>query len=172
MSGKRIEIAYIGRAHGIRGEVSIQYFAQSPDLLKKPLWLQSPSAPPRQIHILGVREQQDSLLLRIEGITDRNAAENLRGCSLWVDADQLPAPQEGEVYLHQLVGLPVYEQDGTEPLGKLERVYFNAGQELWGIESPEGREILFPALPQFVVSIDLEQGRIVISPPAGLLELY
>ena len=65
-------------------------------------------------------------------------------------------------------------QDGTY-LGLLEDISFPAGQEIWTIRTPDaegGREILLPAVPQFVLDIDLDAGTVCINPPEGLIELY
>jgi len=58
-----------------------------------------------------------------------------------------------------------------EMIGALANVDFAGGQELWVIETPDGKEILFPAVPDFVDAVDLERGIIRISPPPGLLDL-
>ena len=85
-----------------------------------------------------------------------------------------PEAEEDEPYLRDLIGLSVRLEDGTL-VGRLEDVDFPAGQEMWSIRAPEdqgGYEILFPAVPEFVLDIDLSAETVTIAPPEGLLDLY
>ena len=93
----------------------------------------------------------------------------LRGQELLIDAAHLPETPPDEPYLHDILGLPVLLAATGDPVGVLEDVLFPAGQEVWSIRAPEGHEILFPAVPEFVDDIDPEGGRILITPPEGLL---
>lgn len=175
MPEKLIEIGHITRAHGIKGEVCLSYYAESLELVRGTVWLQLGSAAPFPKKVERVRHQQDILLVTFAGVADRNLAENLRGHTVLVPESALPPATEHEIYLHQLVGLPVYtvQHDTSEQaIGRLEHVYFNSGQEIWGIMTPDGKEILFPAQPQFVAAIDVHAKKILIDPPQGLLELY
>ena len=134
------------------------------------------------------RYWQGRLILRLDGVDDRSAAELLRGQELLIEGARLPEADEDEAYLHDMIDLPVFVregEDGARPLGVLDHVLFPAGQEIWSIRAyregeyapgdpgrASGHEILFPAVPEFVEDIDLDAGRILVAPPAGLLELY
>lgn len=183
-----VVLGRLGRPHGIRGEIRAEYYAESPLLLEKPLLLQAGRALPRPVRVASWRYWQDRLILKLEGVDDRSAAELLRGQELLMEGELLPEADEDEAYLHDMIGLPVFsreEEGSARPIGVLENVLFPAGQEIWSIrayrdgeydpESPQrasGHEILFPAVPEFVDDIDLDAGRILIAPPSGLLELY
>lgn len=171
----------ITKAHGIRGEVCVTCYAGSPSLLRGEVYLAPPGTEgkegpaPRKALVTAVRADQARTLLRIEGVDDRTAAERLRGCDILLPASALPPPEEGEAYVHQLFGLAVFAraEDGAErEIGVLDDVAFPAGQEIWTIVTPDGAEILFPAVPEFVAAIDLDAGNVHITPPPGLLELY
>ncbi len=169
-----LPIGFITKAHGIRGEVSVEYHADSPRLLQGELYLRAGSAPPARQKVASWRRDNARLLLRFEGIADRTAAERLRGAEILVPADALPELDDGEVYLHALLGLSVIEvkEDGSEsPVGSLENINSPAGQELWTIRTPAGEEKLFPAVPEFVRDIDLDRGEVRITPPPGLFDL-
>ena len=129
---------------------------------------------PRPIRVRDWHLWKDQLILGIEGCNDRSAAEQLRGQELLIDASFLPEADEDEPYLRDLIGLSVRLEDGTV-VGELESVDFPAGQEMWSIRAPEnegGYEILFPAVPEFVLDIDLSAETVTIAPPEGLLDLY
>ncbi len=168
-----VEIGVLGRPHGILGEIRVQYYAESVDLLYSgQVYLKTGNYPPRKVVVASVRVHQCALLLRFEGVSDRAAAELLRGQILLVADAALPDVDEDEVYLHAMLGLSVLLDADGSYLGTLDQVLFHGEQELWSILTPDGREVLFPAVPEFVPDIDLETKRIRIAPPDGLLELY
>lgn len=132
-----------------------------------------PAAPgPRPVEIVSWREHKDRLLVTFKGVADRDAADRLRGAQLLVREADLPEPSEDELYLYALEGLTVLLEDGST-LGSIREVQLlPAGQELWCIDTEDGREVLFPVAQEFVAEVDLDAGQVTIAPPAGLLELY
>lgn len=169
-----VVLGRLAKPHGVKGDIRVDYYADSADLLDKPLMLRAGRFAPRPIRVRDWHLWKDQLILGIEGCNDRSAAEQLRGQELLIDASFLPEPEEDEPYLRDLIGLSVRLEDGTI-VGELEDVDFPAGQEMWVIRAPEesgGYEILFPAVPEFVRDIDLSSGTATIAPPEGLLDLY
>lgn len=168
-----MELGVIGRAHGLKGEVSLHYYAESLEWLQGPLWLRSGSTGAlRPVRAQSFRMHNGQVLVLFEGVADRTDAEMLRGVTLLMPEADLPVSDEETLYLHDLLGLEVVEHATGAPVGVLTHVDFAGGQELWSIESADGREILLPAVPEFVDSVDFDQGVIRITPPPGLLELY
>lgn len=176
---KYIIVGAVTRPHGVRGELCIDSHADSPSYFARGATLRlSPPADPgrgRDFVIRAVRAHQQRLLVLLEGVADRDAAEALRGLAACVPADDVPPPAAGEIFLHELFGLRVrlVSAKPTDPdLGVIEDVRDAGGTELWIIRDPEGREILFPAATELVPKIDLDAGIAVIDPPPGLLEIY
>ena len=169
-----VVLGRLAKPHGVKGDIRVDYYADSADLLDKPLMLRAGRFAPRPIRVRDWHLWKDQLILGIEGCNDRSAAEQLRGQELLIDASFLPEADEDEPYLRDLIGLSVRLEDGTI-VGELESVDFPAGQEMWSIRAPEnegGYEILFPAVPEFVLDIDLSAETVTIAPPEGLLDLY
>lgn len=169
-----VVLGRLARPHGVKGDIRVDYYADSAELLDKPLMLRAGRFAPRPIRVRDWHLWKDQLILSIEGCNDRSAAEQLRGQELLIDASFLPEAEEDEPYLRDLIGLSVRLEDGTL-VGELESVDFPAGQEMWSIRAPEnegGYEILFPAVPEFVLDIDLSAETVTIAPPEGLLDLY
>ncbi len=162
-------LARLARPHSIKGEIRAEYYAESPRLLDKPLWLRAGNQPPRPVRLVSRRFWQDTLILRLEGVDDRSAAELLRGQELLIAAADMPPAPDDEPYIHDLLGLPVHLEHGGR-LGVLEDVLFPAGQEIWSIRADAGHEILFPAVPEFVIGV--EEEAVIIAPPPGLLDVY
>ena len=169
-----VVLGRLTKPHGVKGDIRVEYYADSAELLEKPLMLRAGRFAPRPVRIRDWHLWKDQLILSIEGCNDRSAAEQLRGQELLIDASFLPEAEEDEPYLRDLIGLSVRLEDGTV-VGELEDIDFPAGQEMWSIRAPEaegGHEILFPSVPEFVLDIDLSAGTATIAPPEGLLDLY
>ena len=184
-----VQVGHLSKAHGIRGEVALVLTADSPDLIKGAVVLKPRSqGPEKRLVVEKARFHHGKLLVSFQGVATRNDAELLCGHGVFVPKDRLPPLEEDELYLSDLPGLRVFlaadaargapagSEDGQpqpgREIGVIASVDVPAGQELWTIVTPDGKEILFPAVDQFVVSIDPEQGTACIDPPPGLLELY
>ncbi len=167
-----IHMGTLTRPHGIKGELCVDWYADSPSLLKKTFYLQIGTAPMQSISGAKVRMHKGRPLLTLPNVQDRNAAENLRGVDIYIERESLPPLSDDEAYLHDIIGLNIVEHDSNEIIGILESVEFPSEQMIWVIRHKEGREILLPAVEEFIVSFDLEAEEIRISPPEGLIDLY
>lgn len=170
-----VEMGVLGRASGIRGEIRVNWYGESPQIPAGPLWLQAGKLPPRKVQVTHARVHQGIPVIRLEGVDDRTAAEALRGQLVLLPEETLPPVSDEELYLHELIGLTVVDHATGAPLGVLDHVLFSGDSgenEIWAIMTPKGEEILLPAVPEFVPNIDLDAGIIHIAPPEGLLELY
>ncbi|MDR2489458.1 MAG: ribosome maturation factor RimM [Desulfovibrio sp.] len=186
-----VPVGHLCKAHGIRGELVFVLTADSPALLNGELILKAHGREEgHRLMVERLRRHHDKWIISFKGIGTRNEAELLCRHTAFVPQDRLPPLEDGEVYLSDLPGLRVVlagnaasvnsdadhvamsAQREEREIGVILSVDVPAGQELWTILTPDGREILFPAVKPFVISIDPEQGRAVIAPPPGLLELY
>ena len=161
-------LGVITGAHGVRGEVRVKSFTAAPGAIAGYGPLED--EPGQRRFALTVRGSvRGQLIARVEGVLDRNAAERLKGTRLYVPRDALPAPAADEYYHADLVGLAVLLKDGG-PLGRVRAVHdFGAGGNL-EIEKPDGGVVLVPFTEQVVPEVDIAQGRLVVDPPAGLLD--
>ena len=160
------------KPHGIKGEVCLESYLDSPSLFLGQIFLQFGKATPKQHTIKSFRAHQGRLLATFENIADRTTAESLRGAAVLIPKQNLASPKPGEFYIQDLIGLTVMLAYNNEIIGQIVDVNLGTGQELWVIESVNGNEILFPAVPEFVEEIDLDKAEVFINPPEGLLELY
>lgn len=155
--GRRIPLAAVAGAHGIKGEVRLKLFSDSSDSLARHSRLYVGGAERR---LLEVRNAGKGAVARFEGIADRTAAEALRGSLVEVDRSALPPLGEGEYYHADLIGIPCVDRDG-KPLGSIVAVEnFGAG-DLLEVEDERGRRSLIPFRPGIA---DLADGRVVLDP--------
>ncbi|MEU6368045.1 ribosome maturation factor RimM [Streptomyces sp. NPDC046931] len=167
----QLVVARIGRAHGIRGEVTVEVRTDEPELRLAPgAVLATDPASTGPLTIASGRVHSGNLLLRFEGVVDRNAAEALRNTLLIaeVDPDELPEGED-EYYDHQLIDLDVVTGDGVQ-VGRITEVSHLPSQDLFVVERADGTEVLIPFVAEIVTEIDLEQQRAVIDPPPGLID--
>lgn len=169
----------VGRPHGVRGELKAVPETDEPQrfALLDRLYIGETEKNVRAVAVAGVRFQYPKgrtvVLLDLEGVESPEDASALAGLSLWADPDDLPALEEGEAYLHDLVGLDVIEVDdeGAEVgmLGTVRDLYDGA-QLLFAITRPDGPDVLLPDVEEFVRRLDLESRRLYVRPPDGLFE--
>ncbi|WP_329123490.1 ribosome maturation factor RimM [Streptomyces sp. NBC_01465] len=167
----QLVVARIGRAHGIKGEVTVEVRTDEPELRLGPgAVLTTDPAATGPLTIATGRVHSGRLLLRFEGCTDRTAAEALRNTLLIADVDPEELPEEpDEYYDHQLMDLDVVLADGTE-IGRITEITHLPSQDLFIVERPDGTELMIPFVEQIVTEIDLEEQRAVIDPPPGLID--
>ena len=157
MTDKRVALAAVAGAHGVKGEVRLKLFSDSSAGLASQKTVYVGGVERR---LLGVREGGKAAIARFEGIGDRSAAEGLRGQLVEVDRSDLPPLEEGEYYHADLIGLPCVDSEG-EPVGTVVAVEnFGAG-DLLEVELAGGRRSLIPYREGIA---DLEDGRIVLDP--------
>ena len=168
-----IPVGAVVKPHGIRGEFSIKSYADSPALFDagRTLHLGTGRKPLRPVRIRTMREHKGLVLLTVDGVADRDQAELLRGLEVFILEADLPDLEDGEHYLYQMIGCRVRLEDGTD-VGELAGFYETGEQDTWVIMTDENVEILLPAVPEFVLDVDLDEELIVIAPPEGLLDLY
>ncbi|MET8679425.1 ribosome maturation factor RimM [Streptomyces sp. NPDC004647] len=167
----QLVVARVGRAHGIKGEVTVEVRTDEPELRLSPgavLATDPASAGPLTIET--GRVHSGRLLLRFEGVADRSGAEALRNTLLIAEVDPEDTPEDPEeFYDHQLVDLDVVTTDGTE-IGRIAEITHLPYQDLLIVRRPDGSEVMVPFVGEIVPEIDLEQQRAVIDPPPGLID--
>ncbi|WP_051951641.1 ribosome maturation factor RimM [Actinacidiphila yeochonensis] len=167
----QLVVGRIGRAHGIKGEVSVDVRTDEPELRLAPgAVLATDPASTGPLTIATGRVHSGRLMLRFEGVTDRNGAEALRGTLLIAEVDPEETPEDPEeFYDHQLVDLDVVTVDGRE-VGRIAEISHLPYHDLLVVRRPDGGEVLVPFVAEIVPEIDLEEQRAVIDPPPGLLD--
>jgi 16S rRNA processing protein RimM len=168
----QVVIGRIGKAHGIKGEVTVEVRTDDPEGRFAPAAVLATDRPELPTLVIErSRPHSGRMLVLFEGIPDRNAAELLRGTLLSVDADDDPEIDDpDEFYDHQLVGLAAVTVDGVA-IGAVSDVVHLPASVLLVVTTPEGREVLVPFVAEIVPEVDLVGGRVVVDPPPGLIEL-
>ena len=159
---QRVCVARIGAAHGVRGEVKLWPFTQDPMAVTRYGELSTDDG--RSFEIEAVRSGKDFLVVRLKGIGDRTAAEQLRNIDLYVPRDRLPELAGEEYYHADLIGLRVEDRNGAA-LGTITAVHnFGAGDLLEIRPAGGPNTVMVPFTADTVPVIDMTGGRIVLEP--------
>ena len=166
-----VTVGRIGRAHGIRGEVSVDVRTDSPELrFADGARLTTEPAEIGPLVVGHTRWHSGRLLVHFDGVSDRTFAERLRGVHLLAEIGDEERPDDpDEFFDHQLVGLRALTTTGDE-VGEIAEVLHLPGQDLLVVRRPDAHEALVPFVADIVPEVDLTQGRVVLDPPAGLLD--
>ncbi len=167
----QVTVGRIGRPHGIRGDVVVGVRTDEPELrFARGSRLDTDPADVGPLTVAAIKWHSGELLVRFEGIGDRDAAAELRGTWLTVDSATIAPPADPDEFRDaDLVGLSVRTLDGT-PVGTVADV-LHSGQDVLVIKSPDGRDIMIPFVKPLVPEVDVPAGYLAINPPEGLLNL-
>ncbi len=162
-----VTVARIGRAHGLKGEVTVELRTDVPQerLVPGAVFATDPEeAGP--LTIGATRVQAGRWYVRFDEIKDRNAADAARGVSLVMDSDE--DDEEDAWFVHELVGLTALRPDGAE-VGKVIDLQPMPAQDLLVVKQAGGHRALIPFVADFVLDVDIDAGTVTLDPPHGLL---
>lgn len=171
MSEKRICLGAFAGAHGVKGETKIKTFTDAPENIAAYGALETEDGKRRFSFKIVRVLKPDFIVVSAPEIQSREDAENLKGVRLYVDRDKLPAPDEDEFYLEDLVGLNVIDETGVA-MGRVEAVYnFGGGDviEVADIPGVKGKH-LTAFTRENAPAIDLVKGVITILRAALIVE--
>ena len=166
-----ISFGKITKVHGLRGEVKLLPHSRTLHSFKElsRIYIENKSSDtPQEFNISSFKFHKNTAILKLEGIDTVDDAEQLRGQEVYVDDSELGELEEDEYYFFDLIGLEVYTDEGTY-LGNVEEIMERAIQNILVIKN-EGKEVLIPLAEPILKEINLEEGRILITPVKGMLD--
>jgi 16S rRNA processing protein RimM len=161
-------VGKLHRPHGLRGEILTEVITDFPERLQPgvTIFLGERKLP---LEILSRRQHSGSLLLAFASFDNPEMARELSNQWIYVAAKDRPVLPVGEYYHHQLLGLAVVSDEDRD-LGKMTRIIETGANDVYIVHTPEGREILLPAIETVILKIDLELGQILVHLLPGLLD--
>ncbi|MEM8559131.1 MAG: ribosome maturation factor RimM [Bacteroidota bacterium] len=166
-----------GRAHGVKGEVKVFPETDDPqrfDLLDR-VFVGKSVAKVQEATVESVRYQvgkggRVTVLMKLDVVPTREDAVRVRQLNVYAHEDDLPAPRDGEVLIHQMIGLSVQDADTDEVYGTVRDVLEGAANLLLVVAREGQPDVLVPDVDPIVLDVDVEGGVITIQPPEGLIE--
>lgn len=168
-----IAVGVVRRAHGVHGEISVELLTDTPERFDdlEGAWLVSPDREElRRVEIESVRHHKDRVLLKLEGVDAPEAVRPLQLWTLEVEPDQARELEEGEFFLHDLIGLAVVAPNGRR-IGEVTDAGEGGGGVLLAVRRPDGGTFDLPFASSICTRIDPAAGEIVADLPGGLENL-
>ena len=165
-----LEIGKITNVHGLHGEVKVYPWCDDVAFLCSFDTLYTDKNGKNPVNVLNARIQGNLAIMELEGCTDRNEAEKLRGTILYMDREEVEL-EEGCYFIQDLIGLKVIDADTGKIWGTIRDVMQTGANDVYSIWNEEDKkEYLAPAIPDVVLETDLENGTMTIRPLKGLFE--
>ena len=163
MKKQFLEAGKIVRTHGVRGELVLECWADSPEFLAglKHLYFDG--------GLVSSRVHKGRVLLKLQGVDTVEQGDALRGKVLYLDRDDVELP-EGRYFLQDLIGLKAVDGNTGREYGVLQEVLPTGANDVYRIVDGAGREFLFPAVKHMIQGVDLEKGIIALLPIPGIFD--
>lgn len=158
---KSDDLIIIGRIvapHGVRGDLRILPDTDRPEIFKK---LKTFVIGGKPYHRISARPHKNIWIIHVEGAEDRNAAEALVGQQVYVPFSELPERPAGTYYYFQLEGLTVISDEG-KTIGTISEILETGANNVYGVKTPEGKEIYIPAIPSCILKVDLPKKQMIV----------
>lgn len=156
------------RPHGIRGEIRMTVLTDFPELITGGQIIYA-GEKHQPYTVREVRWHGGDMLVSLKELPDRTAVEIFRNIMVYMKSEDMPELPEGEYFVHQLVGLEVITDQG-EKLGLLKEILITGANDVYLVESPQGKELLLPATEEVVLEINQEKNQILVHIIPGLLD--
>ena len=160
-----LEIGKITNVHGIMGEVRVQPWADSPEYLCKfkTLYVDKNHFP---VKVERARVHKNMVIMKLEGLTDVNSALTMKNATLYIDRKDAKLP-EGSFFLADIYGLEVRDAESGEVLGKIDDILTLPANNVYVVKGGP-RELMIPAVPQFIAETNVEEGFVRVNMMEGL----
>jgi len=162
-------VGFLRRPHGVHGELLMDIHTDFPERLRAGTKVYA-GEDRKPLAIASTRPHgQSGLLISFRGISTPEQAGQLRNTWLHVPAKDRPSLSDGKLYQHQILGLRVVSDDGTD-LGSLTEILATGANDVYVVKDEAGKEVLLPAIPDVILGYDLEKGEIKVHLLEGLIE--
>lgn len=162
-----LEAGKIVSVFGIRGEVKVQPWCDSPEFLCQFDTLYYKSGTP--VKILRSRRSKNIVVMKIEGVDTVEEAQAIRNRILYMNRDDVELEQ-GSYFIQDLIGLTVIDADTDKVYGKISDVTETGANDVYHIKSDDGTMYYIPAIPQVIINIDIASEKMIIQPLEGLFD--
>lgn len=168
----RCEIGKIAGAHGIRGDMLLLPLTDFPErfLEMTRLELSLPGRPLQSLKVTRLEpyEGKNTFFVHLEGVNSRDDAEKLKGASVSVAKDERVELEEDEYWLDDIIGIEVVDASTGESLGRVSEIIQTGSNDVYVVNTPDGKEKPIPATGEAILSVDVAGGTMTVNIPEGL----
>lgn len=167
---EELQVGVITQTHGIRGEVKVFPTTDDANRFQKLKEVILETGKERlTLTVAGVKFFKQYVILKFREYDSINDVEKYKGARLLVPREKAVKLQKDEYFVADLIGMQVVTEDG-EPFGRLKNVLETGANDVYVVETAEGREVLLPAIKECVLQVDMEKGVITVHIMDGLLD--
>ena len=170
MRKRFLEIGKITKTQGLKGEVRVQFFCDDADVIGEfeTLYLNKGEKP---IYVEYCRPlKNDVVVMKFEDVDVVEEAQKYIGKMLYMDREEVELPED-TWFIQDLIGLDVIDADNGRVYGKVDDVLQNGPTDVYSIKTPEGKQLMFPSIPEILLETDIDGGKMIIRPLPNLFEL-
>lgn len=164
-----LEAGKVVGTHGVRGELRVEPWCDSPSFLAERGTLYWDASGTRPVHVRSARVHKSLVLLSLEGVDSLETADTLRGRVLYLARADVQLPP-GRFFIQDLLGLSVFDADTGTCYGTLTDVFETGANDVYEVTGSDGKKYLLPAIPDVLVDTDIETGRMEIRPIRGIFD--
>lgn len=165
-----LAVGQIVGTHGVRGEMRINPWADSPEFLKQFKTLYYDAEGKSSVRVVSSRPHGNIVLMKLEGIDTVEAASAMRNKRLYMRRSDARL-DDGVYFIEELIGCEVFDADDeSRRYGKISDVSETGANDVWHITADDGREYLIPAIPSVVIDTDIKDNRVLIRPMKGIFD--
>ena len=167
MQKQFLEVGRIVGTHGVRGEMRVECWANSPDFLKKfkKLYLDEG----KTAIAVSCRPHKNIALMTMKGVTSIEEADKLRGKVLYIDRADVKL-EEGEHFVQDIIGLSVTDADSGEVYGVVKDVLKTGCNDVYEMKASDGKLYYIPVIPDILDRFDFDEEKVYIRPMKGLFD--
>lgn len=176
---EKIKIGKIVNAVALRGEVKVYHYSDYKERFEEleEILVERNAAKKHTMEsyeIEGVRYQKDMAILKLKGVNDRNAAEALKDCDVYITEADLRELPEDTFYIRDLIGCRVINRsentENEEEIGIITDVLQNTAQDIYQVKTKAGKEVLIPAVGEFIKEINIDEKTVIVSLIPGFMD--
>lgn len=165
-----LELGQIVSTHGVRGEIRLQPWCDSPEFACRFKTVYFDADGEKPVRVASSRPHGNVALMKLEGVDTVEQAQALRGRVLHVSRKDVRLP-DGSYFIADLIGCGVFDADEPEKkYGEITQVSSTGANDVWHVRDPKGVERLLPAVPAFVIDTDVSAGRVLVRPIKGIFD--
>ncbi|MDD4366131.1 MAG: ribosome maturation factor RimM [Eubacteriales bacterium] len=161
----KIRIGYVTGAVGLKGEIKVYSYLENTKLFQS---LERIFIDGQEVKIENVRYKGKIVILKVSNISDRDTAERQKDRNVYIWEDQTEKLPEGTYYVRDILGFSVFDTEDNQ-LGVLRDVTGSGAQDILNIIDKEGKNIMIPAVPEFLISADMKEKKIIVRLIEGMI---
>lgn len=166
---KFLEAGKITGTKGLRGELMVECWCDSPEILAKQKVIYTHGGETAYNVISSRVHKKSNAVMALEGIASVNEADEIRGELIFIDRDSIKL-QKGQYFIQDLIGVRVFDADTAREYGEITNVYKTGANDVYQVTDEHGKDYLIPVIDDVIIDMDIDDNRLKIKPLKGIFD--